>query len=560
MASTRSADNDLLAPQERPAKRPRPSVEPVEQEGNVQAAGSGEAPVGDEEEGEDEEDPMEAQDAASSRRSDLYLDTVNRQTLDFDFEKVCSISLSNINVYGCLVCGKYFQGRGKSTFAYAHSIHEDHHVFLNLETQKVYILPDGYEVHDPSLDDIAAVLAPVFTPAQVAELSSPSHIHKLSYDLSSKPYLPGFVGLNNIKRNDYLNVVIHVLAHITPLRDFFLLFKPIKPAATVATTKGSAPAAPTARSSELLNRFAALVKKLWNPRLFKAQVSPHDFLQEVVRASGGKFKITEQGDPVDFLGWLLNHLHVDLGGSKKRSSVVHATLQGNLKVESQQVVARPDWEGNQRTEFRIDEESKIQRSPFLFLSVDLPPPPLFQDAVEKNIIPQVSLASVLAKYDGKTVQESGAQVRRFKCEKLPPFIILHFKRFTKNMFVEEKNPTIVNFPLKGIDFSPYVETNGSPPNPIPYDLVSNVVHESTAGTTRDKANTVWKVQLRAGRVGGSPVASTLGTGAGAEDEKWFQLQDLVVEEVQKEMIFLGETVLQVWQRRDITDTLMRHAA
>lgn len=57
--------------------------------------------------------------------------------LDFDFEKVCSVSLSNINVYGCLVCGKYFQGRGKSSYAYAHSIHEDHHVFLNLETQKV---------------------------------------------------------------------------------------------------------------------------------------------------------------------------------------------------------------------------------------------------------------------------------------------------------------------------------------------------------------------------------------------------------------------------------------
>lgn len=87
--------------------------------------------------------------------SDLYLDTVrlsrfaastcvftgasqiNRANLDFDFEKVCSVSLSNINIYGCLVCGKYFQGRGRSSYAYAHSIHEDHHVFINLETTKV---------------------------------------------------------------------------------------------------------------------------------------------------------------------------------------------------------------------------------------------------------------------------------------------------------------------------------------------------------------------------------------------------------------------------------------
>lgn len=39
-----------------------------------------------------------------------YLDTINRQVLDFDFEKLCSVSLSRINVYACLVCGKYFQG------------------------------------------------------------------------------------------------------------------------------------------------------------------------------------------------------------------------------------------------------------------------------------------------------------------------------------------------------------------------------------------------------------------------------------------------------------------
>lgn len=40
-----------------------------------------------------------------------YLDTINRQFLDFDFEKCCSVSLRQENVYVCLVCGKYFQVR-----------------------------------------------------------------------------------------------------------------------------------------------------------------------------------------------------------------------------------------------------------------------------------------------------------------------------------------------------------------------------------------------------------------------------------------------------------------
>lgn len=63
-----------------------------------------------------------------------------------------------------------------------------------------------------------------------------------------------------------------------------------------------------------------------------------------------------------------------------------------------------------------------------------------------------------------------------------------------------------------------------------YDLVANVTHESVAGTTRDKENTTWKVHLRAGE---------------GENEKWFTIQDLIVEETRKEMIFLGESVLQV---------------
>ena len=63
----------------------------------------------------------------SRSRNCPYLDTINRydredckcliepftfrSLLDFDFEKLCSITLSNNNVYACLVCGKYFQGK-----------------------------------------------------------------------------------------------------------------------------------------------------------------------------------------------------------------------------------------------------------------------------------------------------------------------------------------------------------------------------------------------------------------------------------------------------------------
>lgn len=84
--------------------------------------------------------------ATKTPRQCPYLDTINRQYLDFDFEKLCSVSLTRINVYACLVCGKYFQGRGTNTYAYTHSVAESHHVFLNLQTLKFYCLPDNYEI------------------------------------------------------------------------------------------------------------------------------------------------------------------------------------------------------------------------------------------------------------------------------------------------------------------------------------------------------------------------------------------------------------------------------
>lgn len=74
-----------------------------------------------------------------------YLDTIQRSVIDFDFEKLCSISLSNLNVYCCLCCGKFFQGRGRNTHAFTHSVQMSHHVFINLGSCRIYCLPDNYE-------------------------------------------------------------------------------------------------------------------------------------------------------------------------------------------------------------------------------------------------------------------------------------------------------------------------------------------------------------------------------------------------------------------------------
>ena len=504
--------------------------------------------------------------AKKGKQSALYLDTINRAVLDFDFEKLCSVSLSNINVYACLVCGRYFQGRGRNSYAYLHSIDESHHVFLNLASAQTYILPDNYAVPDENqaaLADIKYLLNPTFSRKTIETLDGMT-----AYDLNGERYYPGFVGLNNVGKTDYVNAVVQALVHVPAVRDYFL---------EARETQGEA-------RSELVKRFGALVRKMWNPRAFKPQVSPHEFLQQVAQVSGNRFRITHQADPVEFLGWLLNRLHADLsssshaggakGGKRKRGagggeSVISRCFQGTVRVESQPLARRDDPEasassvaaeaehmlnngGSAASGGQIDDDGRIRfdpavamekrDSPFFLLAMDLPTPPPVLGEEEEHLVPQVTIGQVLAKYDGRSLHESNGKLTRYQLRRLPPFLIVHFRRFTKNSLgEEERNPTLVNFPIKGLDVTKHAPLLPDAQAPQPsqslaevYDLVANVVYDAVPGTVRQGAS--WKCQVHT-------------TGKGKEAEKWFGIQDLLVEEVNRQMIFLGESYLQIWAKR-----------
>lgn len=126
--------------------------------------------------------------------TDLYLDTIDRSVLDFDFEKLCSVTLSNINVYACLVCGKYYQGRGPKSHAYFHALEVGHHVYVNMQSKRVYVLPEGYEVKSKSLEDIKFVVDPQLSKDEVSRLDREP---KDALDLGGKKYRPGMTMVSN---------------------------------------------------------------------------------------------------------------------------------------------------------------------------------------------------------------------------------------------------------------------------------------------------------------------------------------------------------------------------
>jgi U4/U6.U5 tri-snRNP-associated protein 2 len=143
------------------------------------------------------------------------LQTVRRHLLDYDFEKVCGVSLTNVNVYGCLVCGRYFQGKGRNTHAFSHALETGHHLFINLASCAVFCLPDGYEVQDSSLEDVKYNLLPTY---QLDNLQQLDNNVEARENLDGKVYVPGCVGLNNLKNTDYINVVVQLLIRVRQIR------------------------------------------------------------------------------------------------------------------------------------------------------------------------------------------------------------------------------------------------------------------------------------------------------------------------------------------------------
>ncbi|WJX36633.1 hypothetical protein P8452_24491 [Trifolium repens] len=424
-------------------------------------------------------------------------DSVEAEEVDFESKRQ---RLEEENVYACLVCGKYYQGRDKRSHAYTHSLEAGHHVYINLLTEKLYCLPDGYEINDPSLDDIRRVLNPRFTAKDVEQLDHENN--QWSMALNGSSYLPGMVGLNNMNGTDFVNVTIQSLMRVTPLRNFFLIPENYQHC-----------------KSPLVHRFGELTRKIWHARNFKGQVCPHEFLQAVMNASKQRFQIGVQSDPVEFLSWLLNTLHADLNTSKKNMrSIIYDCFQVQLEV----VKEIPNK--------RIKVTSK---KPFLMLGLDLPPPPLFKDVMEENMIPQVKLFDILKKFDGETVTEvvrPHIARMQYRVTRLPKYMILHMRRFTKNNVFMEKNPTLVKFPMKNLELKDYI------PLPTPrenqklhskYDLIANIVHDGKPGNGSYRAFVQRKSK-----------------------ELWCEMQDLhVSEETLPDLVALSETYMQIYEQQ-----------
>lgn len=80
-------------------------------------------------------------------------------------------------------------------------------LFIHKYLSLIYFESIFFLFLDSSLNDIKYVLNPIFTPDQIKQLDMNT---KMSRAIDGTMYMPGIVGLNNIKANDYCNVILQV--------------------------------------------------------------------------------------------------------------------------------------------------------------------------------------------------------------------------------------------------------------------------------------------------------------------------------------------------------------
>merc|ERR1711977_468288 len=106
------------------------------------------------------------------------------------------------------------------------------------------------------------------------------------------------------------------------------------------------------------------------------------------------------------------------------------------------------------------------------LSLELPPKPIFKDTFHRMQISQVPLSQLLTKYTGKNIcDDSKYGKKSLRIKRLPNFLVLAIRRFNKNIFFWEKNPSIVNFPIKNLDLKD-ISPSSNCHSAIIYDLIA----------------------------------------------------------------------------------------
>lgn len=428
---------------------------------------------------------------------------INLQKVDFDLPLQCSVSHSTCDVYCCLQCGKYFQGRHQQSPAFQHSIasRKDslaHNLYINLETRKFYWLPRNVQINPKGIDlllQLQCCIRASFTTDKIRGF--PILCHDI---VDKREYTNGFIGINGNNHSslhtDHISVIILQLAHINPIRDYFLLHQ---------DGNGS--------RSELIDIVSLIIKRIWSPTLLRPHVSSSELIDHLmVKYNSVLLKGGHLYNPRTVLIWLINKL---IQNNTEVSKVFMQSCQGQLRQQL--------------------ESNRTKQISFWNLTLNLPRSSFFKDGRNVNDLLQVNLGALIKeKFYSIIANENDSTT--YQMERLPKYLIIYFNRYDtainntiKEMFpIRNRNQTIVEFSTE-MNLSNSITQSKLK---YCYKLQSNVISQvkSNSDISKDDTN-LWKIQL-----------------FNQKTKEWFEIHDIKCNKIDPELMFLKETYLQVWER------------
>uniref|UniRef100_A0A0N4ZCY4 ubiquitinyl hydrolase 1 n=1 Tax=Parastrongyloides trichosuri TaxID=131310 RepID=A0A0N4ZCY4_PARTI len=432
-----------------------------------------------------------------------YLHTIKKSFLDFDLQRVCSVSGISRNVYVCLVCGKYLHGQEPFTPAWDHAFDENHRIFYSFRTSNFYCLPDRYKIIDTELENVRNEIDPKFDENLIKMIDLKDSTFK---SLDKKICYPGFIGLKNLGYNNSFNVIVYGLAHVPKIRNYFL----------IADNYNNLNKYPFDSFGILAPMFGKVVRKLWNSRSFKSYTTPYGLLEAVISCSSGKFQFNKEFNIFEFLEFFLNTLHLSLNGTLRTDSTIIFSAFGGKMKEYSKIISYADSTDH------LTPENKVYEKEIPFLTLDIPIIMKKSEGLANNHVIDLSLTTLLEKSCGAKEEEYGSvQIRcsrRFELIKFPEYLIITYGKENK---CKGKHQFLIDFPITNMDFYDYLtKTTEKRVKYTTYDLLCNVVHDNGA----------YKIQL---------LHKTSG--------KWFEVKDIDVKEISPRCVPHTESCIQIWE-------------